>query len=83
MGEWNANGNYNSGRSYGDYSEADSYRGSYDSYDNGMSGRHYVRGHYSRSDGNEMVSKEIEKKMRDVDRDERKILEKAMEILEQ
>lgn len=78
MGNWTANGSY-------DGAGRRSYDGG-DSYDNGgYSGRryHYVRGHYSRDDGAQMVREKIEQMLDDgsVSGSDRKVLEKAMEIL--
>lgn len=49
---------YNSGNSYGGY-------GGYDGYDGGTSERrgHYVKGHYSRDDGQKYIADEMERSM--------------------
>lgn len=96
-GNWTAEGSY--GRNGGSYSggsyngnsrSGNSYTGN--SYDNGESygnyseanrGMHYVRGHYSRAEGSEMVKDHIMKAMREdnLSGSDRMILEKAMDIL--
>lgn len=72
-------GYYNNG-SYGD-SYADNYG---DSYGNEYSGRqHWVRGHYSRAEGSNMVKDHIRKIMdeNEITGNDRRTLERAMEIL--
>lgn len=89
MGEWNANGGYSnrgysndgySNRNYGNYSN----RGSYGDEDT-MSGRrmHYVRGHYSRDGGGDMITERIEEMMEDshLSVDDKSTLRRAMDIL--
>ena len=82
-GEWTARGNYANGSTYR--------RGSYDngSYGDGYAGasyrrgRHYVRGHYSRAEGQDMVKERINEMMQrgDMSIEERDILQRAMQIL--
>ena len=88
-GNWNARGSYDNG-SYGNgsYGNGSYGNGSYDSgsYDDGSyanRGMHYVRGHYSRAEGSSMVKDHIRKMMdeNEISGNDRRILEKAMEIL--
>ena len=94
-GNWNATGRYSNNGGYsnnmsGRYS-GDMNNGSYDSgnYSNdGYSGRsmHYVRGHYSRADGETgMITNRIEEMMREgnMSEEDRKVLRRAMAIIGQ
>lgn len=85
---------YGGGNSQGNYSQGNYSRGgrsyegeAYNDYDNNSyanRGMHYVRGHYSRAEGSGMIKEELRKMMDDnqISGQDRRTLEKAMEILE-
>lgn len=77
---------------HGDYSHAGEWeadmRGNYgrtENYNRGNSyanrGRHYVRGHYSRGDGRERMTSDIENMMQDATGAERDAYKRALDIL--
>lgn len=78
-GNWDARGSYAPyRRSY----DGNAYDGEGRSeYSGARRGMHYVRGHYSRDDGMEMVREKIADHMGQVSGNERMILEKALDIL--
>lgn len=77
------NDSYNMGHSNGNYSN-----GNYNSYDDGgdsyRSGRHYVRGHYSRDSGRNDMMWRMGEMMQYADNDrQREAIERCMRQLEQ
>jgi hypothetical protein len=80
-GNYSRDGYSRDGYSRDGYSKRDSYDNSYDSDSYGM---HWVRGHYSRDDGKQMIVEEMRKAINDqgMSSPDRHILEKAMKILQ-
>lgn len=68
-GNWNARGSYGDG-----YGRGNSYA---------RSGMHYVRGHYSRDDGSEMITERIEEMMNEgnISQSDKETLRRAMDVL--
>ena len=74
-GEYSQDGNWNARGSYGDgYGRGNSYA---------RSGMHYVRGHYSRDDGSEMITERIEEMMNEgnISQSDKETLRRAMDVL--
>lgn len=80
MADYNINGSYGNGYRGNGMSMMNSYANG-DSYAN--QGEHYVRGHYSRNDGADMMRESIRRKMEDPNTNstDRRTLERALEII--
>lgn len=85
-GEWNARGSYAGDNSYrrGSYSRGGSYADGGYAGASYRGGRHYVHGHYSRAEGQDMVKERIQEMMRQggMSGGDMDVLNRAMEILD-